>query len=769
MNSSPVGRREWPNELPELTPFLPFVLSVWDDGILTPEELAALRSGVDPLGRLSDPGRIALEQWLDPATPPTPVDLAVLRTRVRSMDLEDLDEGTRSLTALGLALWTAGGGGGPWDEDVVVTSLHDLERSLGVLGGEAARRMLGVPPGASRASTDRSIQDPGALLAVPGDDHEMLRERVRTLLGRPELSFVPSLDHTAYREQVLDAVQLLADEGLGKLAFPKDWGGQADPSGSVAVFETLAYGDLSVLVKFGVQFGLFGGSVHQLGTARHHSKYLDRIGSLDLPGCYAMTETLHGSNVRDLQTTAEYDHATGELVVNTPEEGAGKDYIGNAAAHGQLATVFARLIVDGDDHGVHAVLVPVRGSDGSALPGVRITDRGRKVGLNGVDNGRIWFDNVHVPAANLLDRFGSIDDAGQYHSPIPSSGRRFFTMLRTLVAGRVSIAAASVSATKVGLTIAVRHVTRRRQFGPSGGPETPLMDYLLVQRELLPRVATTFGLHFASRRLQESFGAEDGDDGELEVRAAAMKAYASDHCVTSLQACREACGGLGYIEEMGFAALKDDTDIFTTFEGANAVLYQLVAKGLLSRFRDEMGDLHLWGALKYLGDRAEVSLTELNPVITRRTEPDHLLDPDFHRSALEYREERLLRTAAGRIRARLRDGMNSFDAVSEVQDHLVTLAKAHAELVILEDFQRACEDAPTEEAAAVLRDLCALYALTRIEADRGWFLEAGYIEPNKSRAIRGQVNELCRALGACAAELVEAFGVPLHRLHGPAD
>jgi len=760
MSTKPSERPVWPEDRPELTPFLPIVLSIWMDGVLDADELEALRAGVDILSRLSESDRTELKQWMDPATPPAPVDLGVLRNRVRGASLDDRDAATRSLTALGLAVWDSEGRGGPWDDDEVVASLHDLERSLGVLGSEASRRMLGLPSGGRATTSGRPIGDSSVLGPVLENDHEVLRQRVRELLARPELSFTPSVDHVEYREQVLDAVQFLADEGLGRIAYPPEYGGEGDAGGAVAVFETLAFGDLSVLVKFGVQFGLFGGSVHQLGTARHHEKYLEQIGSLALPGCYAMTETLHGSNVRDLQTTAEYDRTTSEIVVNTPEEGAGKDYIGNAAVHGQLATVFARLIVDGDDHGIHAVLVPIREADGSPSPGVRIVDRGRKIGLNGVDNGRIWFDRVRVPAENLLDRFGSIDASGRYHSSIPSAGRRFFTMLRTLVAGRVSIAAASVSATKVGLKIAVKHVATRKQFGPAAGAERPLLDYLLVQRDLLPRLATTYGLHFSSRRLQAHFSGTERGEGELEVRAAALKAYASDHCAASLQACREACGGLGYIEETGFAALKGDTDVFTTFEGANNVLYQLVARGLLSRFKDEMGDLDLWGALKYLGERAETSLTELNPVTTRRTEAEHLMDPDFHRAALAYREERLLRTVAGRIRARLREEMNSFDAVNEVQDHLVTLAKAHAEWVILEDFQRACTAAPTGGASRVLEDLCALYALTRMEAERGWFLEAGYFEPNKSRAIRAQINDLCHQLSGHAVELVDAFHIP---------
>ena len=126
----------------------------------------------------------------------------------------------------------------------------------------------------------------------------------------------------------------------------------------MTIFQTLAHFDLSLVVKFGVQFGLFGGSVHHLGTRAHHERYLPDIGTLTLPGCFAMTETGHGSNVRDLETTASFDRETDEFVIHTPTDAARKDWIGNAAAHGRVATVFAQLIVDETVHGVHAFLVP---------------------------------------------------------------------------------------------------------------------------------------------------------------------------------------------------------------------------------------------------------------------------------------------------------------------------------------------------------------------------------------------------------------------------
>ncbi len=754
---------------PALTPFVPLIHSVWSDGLLTADELRALQDHVEAQAWLSDTSRETLETWLDPDAPPSPEELAALRDRVRSADLVDEPGSTASLADLGLTLARLEGGPAEgWSDPAAVQSLHELEASLGLVGSEAVHHLLDIGGDTGGISGSGPRFDAATLRAYLDADHLELRDRVLELMDRPPLRIPLELPRDSYRERVLEAVRHLAERGFGSLGYPVEWGGGGDVSSPIAVFETLAYGDLSVVVKFGVQFGLFGGSVLQLGTEHHHRAYLERIGKLDLLGCYAMTETGHGSNVRELETTATYDPGTDELVIHTPHEHAGKDWIGNAALHGRIATVFARLVVSGTDHGVHAVLVPLRDDAGDALPGIRIEDRGPKEGLNGVDNGRIWFDQVRVPRTNLLDRFGSIDARGRYRSPIPSPTRRFFTMLGTLVMGRISIAAASVSAAKTGLTIAVRRASDRRQFGPEGGGEVPLLDYPVIQRALLPRLATTLGLHFAVRALTRLQAArEPSANAEVEVLAAGLKAYASSHCVQTLQACREACGGEGYDARNRFSELKADTDVFTTFEGANFVLLQLVAKGLLSRFRHQMGDLRLWTMVRYLAERASTTLAELNPVVTRRTDEEHLRDPAFHEAAFAYREERLLRSVARRLKSRIDDGIHSHRAVSECQDHLVQLALAHVERVVLDHFHDGVLHAPTPGLSEALGVQASLYALSRIEAARGWYLESGYIEPPKARAIRRQVELLCAESGTYARFVVDAFGIPDEVLRAP--
>ena len=330
------------------------------------------------------------------------------------------------------------------------------------------------------------------------------RAAIRGLADEPLFRPVYGLDREQYRDHVWHQLHALAGHGHIRVGFPEAHGGQGDVGSWVSLFETLAFVDLSLLVKAGVQWGLFGGAIQHLGTERHHRRYLDDVITLRLPGCFAMTETGHGSDVQALRTTALFDPATDEFVINTPDAEARKDYIGNAARDGRLAVVFAQLVTGGESRGVHAFLVPIRTDDGAASPGVTIGDCGDKAGLLGVDNGRLAFDNVRIPRDSLLDRYAQVDADGTYTSPIENPNRRFFTMLGTLVQGRVSIAGAAGSASKSALTIAVRYAEQRRQFSlPGTDDEVALLDYRAHQRRLLPALATTYALHFAQEKLVE--------------------------------------------------------------------------------------------------------------------------------------------------------------------------------------------------------------------------------------------------------------------------
>ncbi|NUT50213.1 MAG: acyl-CoA oxidase, partial [Saccharothrix sp.] len=512
-----------------------------------------------------------------------------------------------------------------------------------------------------------------------------------------------------------------------------------------------------------------------LGTAAHHDRYLPAIMSMELPGCFAMTETGHGSDVQHLRTTATYDPDTEEFVVHTPDPSARKDYIGNAARDGRLAVVVAQLVTGGVTHGVLAVLVPIRDASGAPAPGVRIEDCGPKAGLNGVDNGRLSFDHVRVPRANLLNRYGDVAPDGTYSSPIDGEGRRFFTMLGTLVRGRISVAGAAGSATKKALALAIRYGEVRRQFTrPDTGEEVVVLDYLAHQRRLLPALATSYALHFAQEELVSALHdvADDRAQRELESRAAGLKAVSTWHATATIQACREACGGAGYLSENLLAGLRADTDVFTTFEGDNTVLLQLVAKGLLTSYRDHVGDLDPLAMARFVADQAVgvvIERTAARAIIDRLVSgsSDALLDRGWQVRQFEDREKHVLEGLARRLRRASASRSDAFDVFNAAQDHVLHAARAHVDRVVLEAFVAAVDRCDDQGARDLLDEVCDLYALSTIEADRAWFLEHGRLTPQRSKAVSQAVNELCGRLRPHARRLVDAFGIPETWLAAP--
>jgi acyl-CoA oxidase len=746
------------NNNPKLFLFLPLFYVIWADAVITDKERKTIQSLITSQEWLSDTEKAFLHTYLIEGSVVSPQLLKAWRKTI----LAAAPENIKSLTQLGKALVVQHSKQeSPAISDATMESFQQAEQAIGILGQEVNYLFSHKHPTVTAEANSASSFKASNMTRLLDGDQKSIIDRVKSILQEPSFKY-PSKDSIAQeREDVLQLCVKLAEKGLGSWGFPKAYGGQGDMEGYFAVMETLSYHDLSLVIKFGVQFGLWGMSVFFLGSEKHHNRYLKDIGTLTLPGCFAMTETNHGSNVNGIETTATYNKIDNTLAIHTPHEKACKEYIGNAAVHGQMATVFAKLIIDGTDYGVSAFIVPLRDKQGNMLNGIRIEDCGRKMGLNGVDNGKIWFSHVRIPLDNMLDKFSGINDQGEFFSEISSDNRRFFTMLGTLVGGRIGIPRSALSAAKSGLTIAIRHSEARKQFGPKNGEEVPILNYRMHQRRLLPPLATAFGLHFSLRYLTKRFiGKTEADAQEIEALAAGLKAYTTWFTTSTLQECREATGGKGYLWENRIPALKADTDVYTTFEGDNTVLMQLVAKNRLTEFRQEFNDLDFMTVFNLISHRAKTSLSEKNPIIIRQTDDEHLLDLGFHMKAFEYRDEMVLSSAAQRIKRLIDDGMDSFDAFNVCGHHLVNVGKAYIERIVLEQFHAQIEHTEDKDLKNVLMKLAQLYALHTIEENKGWYLEQGYLEGVKTKAIRKMVNQLCWETRKDAIALTDAFGIP---------
>ncbi len=755
---------------PNLYLFLPIFYEVWSDAVLTPSEIKTLQELISQQTWLKEEEKSFLYQQLDPAMPPTPDEFKAWLAEIRNAINGAAPDARLTLVDIGVALAQLKGDGSINDSLAAARkSLLHIEGTLGLIEGEAIFQFF--PERRTTVTEQRATKQTFKVEALAklldGPEEDIIR-KVKTIISDPQFAYLDTDNLKEYREKVLQWCKLLAAQGYGAMAYPVEFGGQGNMSKYFAIMEALSYHDLSLVIKFGVQFGLFGMSVYFLGTEKHHKKYLKSIGTLDLPGCFAMTETGHGSNVRGIETTATYDHSTRSFVINTPNDLARKEYIGNAASHGQMATTFAKLILDGKDYGVSAFLVPLRDKSGNKLPGITIDDCGRKMGLNGVDNGKIHYNKVSIPYDNMLDRFASVTADGAFASSISSDNRRFFTMLGTLVGGRIGIPRSGNSASKSGLTIAIRYGDQRPQFGPEGGNEVPILNYRTHQRRLMPLLANAYALHFSLRYLTERFlNRTEADMQEIEALAAGIKSFATWNTTHTLQECRECCGGKGYLSENRIDRLKNDSEIYTTFEGDNTVLMQLVAKSRLTEFKQEFGNMNLFDVLNYVADQATTSISEMNPFITRSTDEAHLLDFEFHMNAFEYREKDILMAAAKRLKKHISGGMDSFDAFNVSQHHLIQVGFAHIERVILEQFILQVKQTKDPGCQAVLKKLCQLYALSQMEKNKGWYLESGYMEASKTKAIRKMVNQLCWDIRQEAVPLVDAFKIPEVCLSAP--
>lgn len=735
--------------------YLPFIYTIWADGLLTASELDVIRNVIekDPVLTRGEKGR--LSQWLLPGQTPDESTFESWKTTVQDTGIKvDFDK-EYPLT----------------DFAIRIARARDPEFSAHEEGLQHIEYNLGLQPAQYQHLTDSrpaevtdhpSFSESAFQDILKGDYPDLIDSLQKQMTEDPLFDWesIPQMD--ILRDKTSAQVVKLGTLGYGAKAFPEEYGGVNDLAAYGHIFENLIYAGGSTAVKFGVQYGLFGGSVASLGTEKHHQKWLQKIGTGEIPGCFAMTEENHGSNVKNLQTTATYIRDRDCFEIHTPHPKDGKIFIGGAMT-ARLATVFAQLIVNGKNEGVHALVVLLRDEKGHLLPGIRIEDNGYKGGLNGVDNGRLWFDQIEVPRSHLLDRFGSVDESGQYHSPIASPSRRFFMMLGTLVGGRICVGKGSVAASKLGLNIALNYAYQRRQFGQEVHlQENLLIDYPTHQMRLFPLLAKTYALHFALEDLMIRYAgvAVDADKRELETEAAALKSMATLHANQTLQECREACGGQGYMSENRLPELKGDIDIFSTFEGDNYVILQLAAKGVLSEFKTDFNADSFFGVIKYLQRQVADRLVNFNPVYTNNSDVSHLYSRSFHKDAFSYRRRRLTFSVAQRMNRLFKKRIPPYQAFLRVQTHMIQLAMAYAEERCLLAFHRQIEETTSEKEQFMLKRLSALYALSVIYEHHGWYLEQGYISGSKSKAIRQLIHRHVAQMVPDGPALVRAFGIP---------
>uniref|UniRef100_A0A1B6GE28 Acyl-coenzyme A oxidase n=1 Tax=Cuerna arida TaxID=1464854 RepID=A0A1B6GE28_9HEMI len=581
------------------------------------------------------------------------------------------------------------------------------------------------------------------------------KELEEFFLNDPELKDKVPAEYLSHKEKYQDAVRKSC------ILFKKinEWQNRSNSGGGVGMYESVLGGTIgSAIVKEGIPFTLhfvmFVPTLMGQATIEQQAYWIGRAWNCEIMGTYAQTELGHGTFIRGLETTAHYDPATEEFVLNSPTLTSYKWWPGGLGQTANYAIVVAQLYTHGVCHGIHPFIVQLRDEETHMpLPGIKIGEIGAKLGMNSVNNGYLGFENVRIPRVNMLMKNAKVLQDGTYIKS-PSAKLTYGTMIFVRVALVKGVAGSFLAK---AVTIATRYSAVRRQSEMKPGEKEPqIIDYRTQQYKLFPSIATSLAMLFSANWLWDMYNnvnseLEQGDLErlpELHAMACCLKAVCTSDAAEAIEVCRRACGGHGYMTCSNFPTTYGFVTAAETYEGENTVLLLQTARYLVKAWHQVGSGEMMPPTVKYL-------LKKPTTKAWQNTIPCFI-------KAYQQVAAGHVACCASALEKKARQGVAPEVAWNETSVQLVQCAVAHCRSFIVQTFVETLAAAKATMSPAlhlVLSQLCQLYTVYWMLRDVGHFLMYSALKPNDVQGLQLLQDSLLRAIRPNAVSIVDSFDI----------